>query len=105
MAPEPHLLKSAGQPHGGGFVGFLADELLTIECHRPLGRAKDAGDQVEDSSLACAIGANKAGNLARVKAEMVVGHSLQAAEIVTHVGDVKKRHISPPPWVRTPAGH
>ena len=71
VAPELHLLEGAGQPHGGGLVGLLADEFLVVKTHRPLSRAINAGDQIEDGGLSGPIGADQAGNLSRVQAEIV----------------------------------
>ena len=72
--------KVRAMPELGDFVRLQADQVLAMELD--LARRGDIqpGDHVEDGGLAGAVGADQPHQLARLDADVKIGHGPQAAE-------------------------
>ena len=90
VPPEEHVLEGPAQAARGDFVWGEADQVLPLEGDAALGRAVDAGDEVEDRGLAGPVRPDEPAYRTGRHAQGVVVHRAQPAEVVGHVLDFQQ---------------
>src|SRR5262249_23034999 len=80
VAEDLHRLEGASDAEPGDLVGLEAFEAPTPEKHSARVGTEQVGDQVEDGSLARAVGTDEADHRARRHLERAGAHRADAAE-------------------------
>ena len=83
----PGELEGAGEPAVDDAIGRQAEKRPSVELHLARIRGYEAGEQIEERRLAGAVGAEHAGDRARIEREGDVLHGLQPAEALVEPVD------------------
>ncbi len=86
LGEQPDVLKGAGEAAARNQERLHAGDVLPVQRDLSLGGRIDAGDDVEQCGLACAVWSDDADDLALFNMDIDIGQRSQAAELLSDPG-------------------
>ena len=108
VAEQTDILEGTGNSRRHKLIGLFPVQRLAVKDNGAFGGSVHTGEQVENRSLPCAVGANESHQLSGIYLYIEVVDSLQAAETDAQLSGLKHRSLfshcslppSVPPWRR-----